>query len=110
MITDSKFVSTIRKALTHMNAHTNAHVHTTTHACTCNAQKYPCTFTHTTPHTHYTMCTQIGVCPLYIASENGHDRIVEILLQAKATVDLQDKVENCSSVTCDVPCGLFIVN
>ena len=38
------------------------------------------------------MCTQDGTSSLYIASQNGHDRIVEKLLQAKATVDLQDKV------------------
>ena len=46
-------------------------------------------------HTHNTMCIQNGVCPLYIASQNGHDRVVEMVLQAKATVDLQNKVENC---------------
>ena len=40
------------------------------------------------------MCTQDGFFPLYVASQNGHDRIVEILLQAGATVDLQDKVED----------------
>ena len=39
------------------------------------------------------MCIQDGVCPLYIASHEGHDKTVEILLQAGATVDLQNKVE-----------------
>ena len=33
-----------------------------------------------------------------------------MLLQAAATVDLQNKVENCSSVTCVVPCTLFTGN
>jgi len=33
-------------------------------------------------------------CPLYFASHEGHDKTVEILLQAGATVDLQNKVEN----------------
>ena len=51
------------------------------------------------PHTHMstptTMCTQDGFSPLYTASQEGHDRIVEMLLQAGATVDLQTKVENC---------------
>ena len=40
------------------------------------------------------MCTQSGSSPLYYASQEGHDRIVEKLLQAGATVDLQDEVEN----------------
>ena len=40
------------------------------------------------------MCTQDGASSLHIASKNGHDRIVEMLLQAEATVDLQTKVEN----------------
>ena len=42
-------------------------------------------------HTH----TQDGLFPLYVASQEGHDRIVEMLLQAGATVDLQNKVEDC---------------
>ena len=65
------------------HTHTNMHMyaHTTT--------------THTHAHTHTTMCTQDGTSPLYIASQNGHDRIVEMLLQAGATVDLQDKVKDC---------------
>ena len=40
------------------------------------------------------MCMQDGDCPLYIASDKGHDKTVEILLQAGATVDLPDKVED----------------
>ena len=69
-----------------MNAHTNVHVRTTTHTCTHNA-----------------MCTQDGYCPLHVASQDGHGRVVDILLQGGATVDLQNKVENCSSVTYVVP-------
>ena len=42
------------------------------------------------------MCMQDGDCPLYIASDKGHDKTVEILLQAGATVDLPDKVEDYS--------------
>ena len=64
-------------------------------------------YAHNTTHT--TMCIQNGVCPLYIASQNGHDRVVEMLLQAKATVDLQNKVENChlSLVLCHVHYSLY---
>ena len=59
----------------HMHAHThNTHVHTHTHT-----------------HTH----TQDGYSPLYAASSKGYDKIVEMLLQAGATVDLQFKVEDC---------------
>ena len=40
------------------------------------------------------MCMQDGDCPLHFASQEGHDKTVEILLKAGATVDLQDKVES----------------
>ena len=40
------------------------------------------------------MCIQDGGCPLFFASQEGHDKTVKILLQAGATVDLQDKVES----------------
>ena len=76
--------------------HTNAHVHTTTHPCTCNTQICTYIYAHNTTHTctHNTMCMQDGDCPLYIASQEGHDKTVEILLQAGAVVDLQNKVES----------------
>ena len=50
--------------------------------------------------------------PLISASKEGHDRIVEMLLQAGATVDLQNEVENCYlfTCTCGVPCALSIVH
>ena len=57
-----------------------------------------CIFTHnyhTHTHTYTTMYTQDGLSPLIVASQEGHDKIVEKLLQAGATVDLQNKVENC---------------
>ena len=53
---------------------------------------------YTQPHTHAhatPLCTQDGACSLHISSQEGHDRIVEMLLQAGATVDLQDKVQDC---------------
>ena len=59
------------------------------------------------------MCMKDGFFPLYNVSQEGHDKIVEKLLQAGATVDLQAKVKIviiCSSVTCVVPCTLFIVH
>ena len=59
---------------THIHTHTHTHTHTYTH-----------TYTH----------TQDGFFPLYGASQEGYDGIVEMLLQAGATVDLQTKVEDC---------------
>ena len=63
---------------------------------------------HTHMHTHMHICvyTQEGYSPLHNASVEGHDRIVEMLLQAGATVDLQQKVEDCSSVVYCVHCTL----
>ena len=49
-------------------------------------------YIHSHNTTHTTMYIQNGHCPLYIASQEGHDKTVEILLQAGATVDLKDKV------------------
>ena len=60
--------------------------------------------------------TQDGFFPLISASQEGHYRVVEKLLQAGATVDLQSKVVKlsifiiCSSVTCDRACTVFIVH
>ena len=48
-------------------------------------------YLHTHTHTH----TQNGFFPLFLASHEGHDKIVEMLLQAGATVDLQNKVKDC---------------
>ena len=44
------------------------------------------------------MHTQDGIFPLYVASDKGHDEIVEMLLQAGARVDLQTKVEDRSTL------------
>ena len=101
----------IRKALTHMNAHTNGHLHTTTHTIICNTQICTYIYVHNTTHTctQNTMCTQDGDCPIHIGSQQGHDRIVEILLQAGATVDLQNKVEN-SFFFCQLCCAMRIIH
>ena len=53
------------------------------------------------PHYFTPECThtQDGSFPLYYASGEGYDRIVEKLLQAGAVVDMQTKVQwlrNCS--------------
>ena len=59
------------------------------------------------------MCAKDGHCPLYIASQEGHDRIVEMLLQAGATVDLQSKVKDSYYLfICHLCCAiaLFIVH
>ena len=69
--------------------------------------------THIHTHAYNTTYTQDGLFPLIVASQEGHDRIVEILLQAGATVDLKNKVENCYyllSVTSGVLCAVFIVH
>ena len=59
-------------------------------------------------YTHMYICvyTQEGFLPLHNASAEGYDGIVEMLLQAGATVNLQTKVEDCSSVMCCVHCTL----
>ena len=57
--------------------------------------------------------TQNGYSPLTGASAKGYDGIVEMLLQAGATVDLQTKVEDCfnfvllSLVVCHLLCSLY---
>ena len=40
---------------------------------------------------------QAGVTALYVASQNGHLRVVEVLIAAMAQVDMQEEVRfNCS--------------
>ena len=73
---------------TDTNAHTIVFVHTTIHPHNTYNTSYTTT-------THTTMCMQDGFFPLFSASQEGHDSVVEKLHQAGATVDLQDKVENC---------------
>ena len=66
-------------------------------------QSHTCTHKHkhdrnTTMHAHMPFThtsTQDGGFPLFMASQEGHDRIVEMLLQAGATVNLERKVEDC---------------
>ena len=91
-----------------MNIHTKEYVHTTTHMHMQykNMDVHLRTQHHTHTCTHNTMCTQYGYCPLHVASQKGHDRIVEMLLQGVATVDVQNKVENCSSVTYHLCCAM----
>ena len=68
----------------HMQAYpTHAHIHRCTYTCIYMPPLHS--------HTH----TQDGFFPLYLASQEGYDGIVEMLLQAGATVDLQTKVEDC---------------
>ena len=53
-----------------------------------------------TPHTNIHTCTrtQDGYSPLYCASQEGHDNIVEMLLQAGAKVDLWTEVNNAEAL------------
>ena len=55
---------------------------------------------HTCTCTHAAICPQNGNCPLHTASLNRHEKIVEVLLQARATVDLHNKVEKCYLFIC----------
>lgn len=52
------------------------------------------------PHTNIHTCTrtQDGYSPLYCASQEGHDNIVEMLLQAGAKVDLWTEVNNAEAL------------
>ena len=56
--------------------------------------------TNTYRHAHEYTCTTILTCiqdgffPLSNASQEGYDEIVQLLLQAGATVDLLNKVKN----------------
>ena len=45
-------------------------------------------------HTH----TQDGYSPLYCASQEGHDEVVEMLLHASAKVDLWTEVNNAEAL------------
>ena len=65
-------------------------------------------FTTQPPHTraHTTMCTQDGFFPLLVASQEGHNRIVDLLLQAGATVDLQNKVDYYYLFICHLWCAM----
>ena len=56
---------------------------------------YQTTHTHTHTHTHTCTHTQNGFFPLYDASQEGYAGVVEMLLQAGTTVDLQQKVNDC---------------
>ena len=88
------------------------HMYTQPHTHAHETHKYAYTFmhTHTHTHTHNTLCTQKGYSPLHIASQEGHDQVVEILLQAGATVDLQKKVENFYLLICNLCCGLQTIH
>lgn len=87
----------------------NAHMLFHTHTCKKQLCMHTCPFT----HTHMHNCAQGGHSPLLCASKEGQDAVVEMLLQAGATVDLQNKVEDCYWVhlslevvgcTCHVHC------
>ena len=46
----------------------------------------------------YTTHTQDGYSPLYCASQEGHDEVVEMLLHASAKVDLWTEVNNAEAL------------
>ena len=54
---------------------------------------------------------QDGFSPLISASQEGHDRVVEKLLQSEATVDLQNKVEDSYYLfICHLCCAMCIIH
>ena len=112
VITDSTLVDLYPPFGRHLHTwiYTLMNMYTQPHTCTCNTKIWMYIYAHNTTHTctHNTMCTQDGCCPLHVASQEGHDRIVEMLLQGGATVDLQNKVENCSSVTYHLCCAMWL--
>ena len=61
------------------------------HKCT-NTDMHACTWTCICKT--ILVCIQDGFFPLSDASQEGYDEIVQMLLQAGATVDLQNKVED----------------
>ena len=116
MITDAckytcRFVSTIQKALIHMNAQTNAHVHTTTHMHMqhTNMHVHLCT----TPHTHHHACPRrmdTVLCMLQARRVMTGLWRCSFRLGLQWTCKTRCKIVICSSVTCVVPCALFIVH
>ncbi len=50
------------------------------------------------PAHHFSLnSVQDGTTALFVAAQNGHLRVVEVLIAAKAQVDIQQKVRfNCS--------------
>ena len=50
------------------------------------------------PAHHFSLnSVQGGTTSLFVAAQNGHLRVVEVLIAAKAQVDIQQKVRfNCS--------------
>ena len=81
--------------------HTLMHMYTQPYTHHAHTTHKTCMYIHTHNTTHTTMCMQNGLSSLFFASQEGHDKTVEILLQAGATVDLQDKVESCHWLLCE---------
>ena len=47
-------------------------------------------------HIDFHCCSQLGSTPLYLASQEGHIQVTELLLQAGASVDQENEVRCCS--------------
>ena len=77
-----------------------SHIHTRLDKVPANTRLHKPKHDKTQPYMHACMpfthtCTQKGGSLLFLASQEGQDEIVEMLLQAGATVDLQRKVKDC---------------
>ncbi len=58
-------------------------------------------------HAHYFSLDSVqdGTTPLYVAAKNGHLMVVELLIVAKAQVDIQDEVKfNCLYLLRSINC------
>ena len=51
-------------------------------------------------HIDFHCCLQLGSTPLYLASQEGHIQVAELLLQAGASVDKEKEVRCCLRLYC----------
>ena len=58
-------------------------------------------------HVHIDVTKQGGWTPLMVASFEGHDDIVRMLIEAKARINIQDEV--CCSDKLKILCNLYLL-
>jgi len=51
----------------------------------------------------YFITVQDGKTALHLAAEHGHTNVVQLLIEAQADLDLQDKVHTFEKLTCHFP-------
>ena len=58
-------------------------------------------YTHISIHiAMHSIILQYGCTPLFVASQNGYDKIVDVLIIAKADVNIANKVSNIYVYMC----------